>query len=258
MKRTLKVTDVLLRKARKLHRLGLHLPALRILTRLGRLRDLPPRRAGEVQRRLAHLHLRCRRLRRCRKHLSAALVHQPDDARCHYLLGQVIAADVRCDPRRALSHYRRALQLEPDNPRPLSALGLLAVQQDQMPRGLAALRRATRLAPDDPVVLRRHVRALWYLRRPQEAGALLRTALFRNPANLLIRQLWEDFQFRLLRQRQRRRQLLQHRDTEPCLLPFAISSDLDQDNRTIRVDGPATLAAPHLRLSAWRSDQRFA
>src|SRR5438876_324556 len=77
MSRTLNLCQHLLAQGRRFHRLGADQHALRTLTRLARLRELPSPIAEEAQGRLAELFLKQGKFARARRHLAAALAHRP-------------------------------------------------------------------------------------------------------------------------------------------------------------------------------------
>src|SRR5262245_406305 len=82
----LNLFDQLLCQARRHLQLGRHREATTLFTRLAGFRELPADVAEETQARLAQLHLKRRRFAQARRHLTAALRYQPDNARYHYLL----------------------------------------------------------------------------------------------------------------------------------------------------------------------------
>jgi tetratricopeptide (TPR) repeat protein len=223
MSRTLNLVERVLARARHLQQLGVEDQALQALGELSRLADLESEVAEEVQSRLAELLFARGKHRKARRHLAAALAHQPDNAHYHHLMAKAIEADVHCNPARALAHWRRALELDADQPRYLSDFGLLAVREGQTEDGLAALRQAHKLAGDDPEVLASVTEGLCHAGLAEEARAMLLAARFRNPRDLAIQQLWNDFQYQQLHAQQaavRRERLAGSPESEPRLLPF--------------------------------------
>src|SRR5262249_4974 len=124
----------------------------------------------------------------------------------------------------AAEHYRKSLQLDPRQPRCLGEFGLLALRLGQTEEGLTCLRRAVELAPDDADAVGRLVKGLEHLDGPDEARAILRAALFRNPRDSRFRKLWNDFRFQQLREAQEterhRKALVDSAGDGPVLLPF--------------------------------------
>src|SRR6516165_5882444 len=176
MSMTLNLVDRLLARGRHFQQLGRDHDAIHTLGRLSQFASLPAEVAEETQARLAEIHLRCNRPRKARRHLTAALVHQPTNARYHLLMARAVEADRRGDSERALEHYRRSLEIDPDQPDCLSECGLLAIRQGQSDEGLNNLRRAVELDADNPELRQRLVKGFCILRRPEEARAALRIA----------------------------------------------------------------------------------
>jgi Tfp pilus assembly protein PilF len=253
MSMTLNLVDRLLARGRHFQQLGRDHDAIHTLGRLSQFASLPAEVAEETQARLAEIHLRCNRPRKARRHLTAALVHQPRNARYHLLMARAVEADRRGDPERALEHYQRSLEIDPDQPECLSECGLLAVRQGQPEEGLSNLRRAVELDADDPELLQRLVKGYCLLRRPDEARAVLRVARFRHARDYRFQKLWNDFQFEQLRRQQETdtlaRSVADGSDVEPILLPFVRPAREETKGAgtatIIRVDGPETPRPPH-------------
>src|SRR5262249_12819596 len=127
MSMKLNLADCLLAMGRRFQELGRDYDARQVLGKLGNLRQLPAAVAEETQVRLAAMGLKNPRFHRARRHLTAALAHQPDNARYHYLLAGALNSDHRADPQRALEHYQRSLELDPKQPLCLGEYGLLAL-----------------------------------------------------------------------------------------------------------------------------------
>ncbi len=219
---TLNLVDHLLALGRKYQEVGRFTDAEGVLGRLAGFRELPADAAEEAQARLAELHLRRRKYGRARRCLAAALAHRPDCARHHLLMATALQADDRGDLQRADEHYRRSLELDPQQVKCRSDSGLLAVRLGRTEEGLALLRQAVEEAPADVEALRKLVKGLRLADRPDEARAAVRAGLFRNPRCPRFRRLWQDYQFQLLRRRQQsgRRAKRTGPAGEPVLLPF--------------------------------------
>src|SRR5437763_16380766 len=87
MSRMLNLVDELLSRSRRFQQLGrFHEPHI-LLTRLAEFHQLPIYAAEELEIRLGELSLRRGKYKRARRHLLAAFVHQPNNARAHDLLG---------------------------------------------------------------------------------------------------------------------------------------------------------------------------
>jgi Tfp pilus assembly protein PilF len=221
MKATLNLVDHVLAMGRRYQELGRHRDAVRLYTRLCGFRDLPGDAAEETQVRLAEIHLKRRRFLKARRHLTAALRHRPDSARYHYLMAAALQADDHGDLDRAAEHYRKAVELDPQNPRCLAEYGLLLVRQRQADEGLARLRQAADLAPEDAGVVGKLAKGLRLAGRGNEARGELRAALFRNPKAPRFRKLWAEYQLDALRRREAVRAGRRTSPEEgPVLLPF--------------------------------------
>jgi Tfp pilus assembly protein PilF len=266
MSRKLNLVDHLLTTGRKLQEMGREQDARRIFGRLANLSELPAAIAEETQVRLAELNLKQHQFRRARRHLTAALAHRPNHARYHHLLASALDTDSRGDPGCAAEHYRRSLDLDPNQPRCLGEFGLLALRLGQPEEGLEALRRAVELTPDDPEVVGNLVEGLRQEGLLDEARVALRCAIFRNPRNPHFRKLKNDFEFQQLRQRQRLGQRLgadgQSTEDGPVLLPFVRpgpdSAPPAAGRKSVRRDGAAPPGAPHFPRHDRRPDRRYA
>ena len=147
MTTTLNLVDHLLALGRKYQEVGRFADAEDVLGRLAGFRELPADAAEEAQARLADLHLRRRKYGRARRCLAAALTHRPDSARYHLLMATALQADDRGDLQRADDHYRRSLELDPQQVKGKSDSGLLAVRLGRTDEGLARLRRPWKRPP---------------------------------------------------------------------------------------------------------------
>jgi tetratricopeptide (TPR) repeat protein len=263
MSMKLNLTDRLLAMGRHLHQLGRNQDALHILSRLASFRQLPAPVAEETQVHLAEICLSHRKYRRARRHLTAALVHQPDNARYHYLMATALAGDDKADRQRAAEHYRKSLHLDPDQPGCLSEFGLLALRLGQTEEGLRCLHRAVELAPNNPRAVQKLVEGLLEVDRTEEARRVLQAALFRNARNPHFRRLWQEFQFQQLHQeQQRRRNAHATEEPGPVLLPFvrpvAGVVPVRLSRKIIRHDAPSPPAPPHTPRPEGLPNQRHA
>jgi Tfp pilus assembly protein PilF len=220
----LNLVDHLLAMGRKYQELGRHRDALNLFTRLAGFRELPAEAAEETQARLAELQLKRRKYGRARRHLTAALRHQPASARYHHQMATALQAEDRGNLEQAAEHYRRALELEPGFVKCLTDYGLLAVRLGRVDEGLARLREAVERAPEDAEAVGKLVKGLRLTGRGDEARTALRAALFRNPRSPRFRKLWSEFQFQQLRQQREAERLERESalpsDEGPVLLPF--------------------------------------
>jgi len=244
---TLNLVDRLLHSARNLHEHGQSDAAAKLLGRLSGLSELPRDVAEETHVRLAEIDLEHDRFKQARRHLAAALAHDPDSAHYHYLMAIAVEDDPHCNPERAAVHYRRALRLDPEHADHQCDYGLFAIRHGRTRAGLAALRRAANLAPDEPSIVGRVAEALRQAERRDEARALLRAALFRNPHDRRFRDLWNQHQFNALHADQNQgSDRYTIRTDEPVILPFPRPKRRVQKHgsKTIRIDAPTELSGP--------------
>lgn len=224
MMSNLNFVDRVLAMGRRYQEVGRHRDAVVILTRLAHFRCLSAEAAEETQGRLAEIYLKRRKYKNARRHLTAALRHQPDNARHHYLLATALCAEDGGDVERAGEHYRRALELDPGHVACRADYGHLLLRLGQTEEGLACLREASERAPEDVEVLAKLVKGLRLSGRTDEARSVLQRALFRNAHSLRYRKLWNEFRFHQARRRHEAQQLEQGendgQDEQPVLLPF--------------------------------------
>ncbi len=250
MSRTLNMVDHLLVRGRHLQSIGRRHDALRIFSQLSTIRELPENVAEEAHVALVDIHTRCHDHKRARRHLTVLLARQPENARYHFLMATAHDQDDEGNPQTACSHYRRSLELEPDQPDCLADFGLLALCVGDEEEGLRVLRRAAELAPDEPEIIGKVVEGLCELELADEARQVLRAALFRNPRHSGFRKLWDDFQFQQLHEAQeseRRARMTAVSGDAPVLLPFLrpISPLPATAARRIRRDPAGPLQPPH-------------
>jgi Tfp pilus assembly protein PilF len=247
-----------------MHQLGRGRDALRILGRLSRLRDLPADVAEETHARLAEIRLSHGQYRRARRHVAAALAHDPASPRYHHLMATALEQDDHADPLRAARFYRRALRLDPEQPRCQAEYGLLALRLGDTEKGLAALRRAADLAPDDADVLGLVVEGLCEEGCTEEAHGLLLAARFRHACDGQFQRLWNDFRFRQLHEEQeaarRAAPASGLTDAGAMVLPFVRPAGpvVPGAGRRIRRDPAATLPPPRLAGFARRAGRKQA
>ena len=253
MSRTLNLVDRLAEHGRALQKLGRTEAALDVLGRLARFRRLPAALAADTESRLGEMHLRRGEHEKACHHFDAAVRSDPTSSRYHHLFATALEGREETDPNCALEHYRQSLALDPNQPRCLCDFGLLAVCLDQIEEGLAALRRAAKLAPDDPEVISAVADGLREAGRGAEARKILLAALFRNPRNAHFRKLWNDFRFeQLLDQQETERQQSGKPladGTRRRILPFVRLVEgpgkTMVGETTVRRDAPSAPPPPH-------------
>lgn len=258
----LNLVEGVLALGRRYQEVGRHRDAVVILTRLAHFRCLSAEAAEETQARLAEIYLKRRKYKNARRHLTAALRHQPDNARYHYLLATALCAEEGGDLERAGEHYRRALELDPGHVACLADYGHLLLRLEQTEEGLARLHEAAERAPEDVDVLSKLVKGLRLSGRTDEARSILQRALFRNARSPRYRKLWNEFRFHQARRRHEAQQL-EHAENEeqgeqPVLLPFvrlvAETSAASACPTIVRCERGS--ASRHARRPSLRSEQR--
>lgn len=266
MSRTLNMVDRLLTMGRNLQSVGREQDALEVLGRLAGFGELPAAVSEETEVRLAEIYLQRGKYRRARRHLTAVLIQRPNSARYHYLMATALGGDEKANPQQAASHYRKSLDLDPNQPRCLREFGLLAIRIGQVDEGLVCLRRAVELAPNDPAAVQDLASGLQQVDRPDEARKMLRAALFRNARDSRFQKLWNDFQFQQLHEEQeasRKAAVLRlFGEDGPTLLPFvrpAVDPNAaPKSQKRIRRDRPSPLPPPHLPGPARLPDRKHA
>src|SRR5208282_414647 len=175
-----------------------------------------------------------------------------DCARYHYLMATALQKGRYSEPERALEHYRKAIELEPEDPQCLADFGLLCLEQDRTDEGMEPLWRAAGLASEDAAVIGKLVRGLCRTDRWDEAEKVVRGSRFANPRDRRFTRLWNDFMFRRSSKEQAERRDAEEDEAEgnrPMILPFVRSSDVagpvQAGDQIIRIDEPAPLPPPH-------------
>jgi Tfp pilus assembly protein PilF len=221
---TLNLVDRVLALGRRYQEIGRQRDAVMVLSRLSRFRYLPAEAAEETQARLAEIYFKRRKYKQARRHLTAALRHQPSNARYHYLLAVALQAEEGAELERAGEHYRRALELDPGHVQCLADYGHLLLRLGQTEEGLSRLHEAAERAPEDVEVLGKLVKGLRLSGRSEEARSVLQQAMFRNARSPRFRKLWNEFRFQQARRRHEAERLQRAEDEaeedQPVLLPF--------------------------------------
>jgi tetratricopeptide (TPR) repeat protein len=254
MSMTLNLVDRLLARGKNFQRVGRDQDALEVFDRLAAFQELPPRVAEETQIHRAEILLQRGEYQAARRHLAAALVQQPENARYHYLMASALHCDERGNQHRAARHYRKSLEIDPNQAECLSEYGLLNLGMGKAAEGLKCLRQAVELSPNDPEMVGKLVEGLLEVGRADEARKTLRAALFRNSRDSRFRRLWSDFQFQQLREEQREERYGIPKDgggaSGAVLLPFLrpVSEPVSplHGSQRSRRDGPSTLPPPHV------------
>jgi len=249
MSKTLPLVDGLLARGRRLQELGQLSAAALLFHKIAAFRSLSKDVAEELQSRLADIQLKQGRFARARRHLLAALAHEPRNADYHHRFAMALEDDPDEDPGRAVRHYARCVKLEPKNAHFQCDYAYAALNAGMTEKGLKALRTAARLAPDDAETLSLVVRGLVSEGHDDEARRLVRAAMFRNPRDYRFKTIWQSLQFDTLFARQQERfETVDRKEPAPTILRFPRPKrKTTLGTKTVRMDGPATLKGPHAR-----------
>ncbi len=222
MSKTLNLVTHLLDRSRYLRDVGRDHDANQLLSRLSRFQELPRAVAEETCTHLAESYLEQHKYRKAHRLLTAALAQAPNNARHHYLLARTFSEADDGKTERALEHFRKSLELNPDQSDCLSDCGLVCIQVGQIDEGLGYLRRAVELSPHDPQTVENLAEGLEQVERFDEAQQIIQAALFRNSRDVRFRRLWEDHQFQRLYREQTACKTHEAWDAErgPAVLPF--------------------------------------
>lgn len=260
MSKTLNLVQILLRRARTCHDLGLHDQAKDLFERLSTFRSLPADVAEETQLRLAELCAAEDDSFKERQHLTCALAQQPNNPEYHFRLAKAYLSDADVPEEKALPHLRAALRIEPDNPEYLATYGSLSCRLDQVEQGLRLLKKAHQLADHDLGILEQYANAFVEADRPAEARELLKTAMFRHSADRRFRDLYRDFQFRTVADDQKRMANIPFPDDTPVILPFNAGTPKPRrftiDGQIVRMDGAEPLNGPTRRSPSRKKHTR--
>ena len=244
MSKTLPLVDHLLRHGRHLQSIGLNHRAKLLFQRLAGFRELPREVAEETQHRLAELHA-----------AAHEYAFNLDDLRFGNPLKREtlsIEADEACPDDRALTHYRQAARLEPDNSQYLCDYGLLAIRLGQVQQGLKLLRQAQEATPNDLDVLDKLATGLDEAGETIASLRVLRTAMFRNSGDRRYRELYRRRQFQQLSEEQARRRVIPFPTDEPVLIPFFQPATPRRrtiaDGRILRLDTAEGFVGPRRHI----------
>ncbi len=99
----------------------------------------------------AALDLRMGRYQQARRGMDKYMQTAPNDARAHYLMGETFRQqDKENDTQSALSHYRKAVSIDPFYPEPHKAIGLIHYKMGHKALAKQFFESCLRLAPDAP------------------------------------------------------------------------------------------------------------
>ncbi len=194
---TINMAQALLDQGREFWEQDRYDQAMRVLSHLLGLRELPPKIAERAQFYLGDIQLGQGHYSKARRHLAAALATGTDCGETHFLMACAIDWDDQPDPPRAYYHYRRAVELEPGQPLYSSAYALMKIRRKTSSKydreSLRRLRDAFSASPTDPDVVFNYVNGLMEMDRHDEAEVALRRARKRWPDHPAFEGLWFDF-----------------------------------------------------------------
>ncbi len=189
------------------------------------------------------------RYRRARKLLRDAIALAPTDAAVWFEMGRAYEDDPRGDDRKAARRYKKAAQLNADEPKYKAVLGRAMVRINEVGSGVRQLCRAADAAPTDADVLGVVAEGLREAGRAELAFSLLSKARFLAPNDRGIEHLWTRAKFDMLAQRQKG-----GRTNSPASIPMLRVFN-DSPARPIGRTDNAHTPAPHIaRLRAFRTD----
>jgi cytochrome c-type biogenesis protein CcmH/NrfG len=237
-------------------RIGRSVDARRLFRRVLAQSDVSHRIRADALGLLAGIELDAGRFRRARRYLAGAirLRRHADELYAEY--ARAVLADPDADPRLAVKAMRRAVGIDPFEPRSWAVLATAAIRAGDERLAGKALRRAARLRPDQVDTLAEVVEGFVALGREEEARATLNAARFRSPDDADVIALWNRFRFTLALREQA------SRDCRETILSLPLERREPAESRTepvvLRADR-RSVARPHLfRLFGRRSDPRRA
>jgi tetratricopeptide (TPR) repeat protein len=226
MNQTINLVDRLLSQGRQLAFMGRSVEARRRLDKLLAFPDVPVAQRVEAHQLLADIHIDGQCYRKARRHLLAALGLQPECAETHYRLAVTLDLDPEVEPKKAARHFRKALELKPDEASYWSGYGQICLRIGKEKAAYGAFIAAADLAPMDVAIVDEIADGLCFLGKEEDARSVLTAARFRLGHDAELEQLWNRFRFLQLHREQqtaRRRQALA--EGEAVILPFVPSRE---------------------------------
>lgn len=195
MSRMLTFHDAAWASARDCAAIGRRAEAFSALTPLLSSQDVPLRLQRLAHRLAARLYATAQNYRKARKHLQIAVNLDPNCAEIHYEIGLAFENDPYGCDRRAARRFRRAVQLDPKQPRYAAALGRSLVRTNRVNSGVKWLTVAAAGAPADAAILTVVIDGLCDAGRPKLARKLVGIARFLAPADRAVHKLWDDVRY---------------------------------------------------------------
>jgi tetratricopeptide (TPR) repeat protein len=238
MNPSINLLDRLLSQGRQLLFMGRSVEARRRLNKLLGFPDVTVPQRVEAHRLLADIHVDGQCYRKARRHLLAALGLQPNCPETHYRLAVTLDLDPEVEPKKAGKHFRKALELKPDEARYWSGYGQICLRIGREKAAYGAFIAAADLAPMDVAIIDEIADGLCFLGKEEDARSVLIAARFRLGHDSELEQLWNRFRFLQLHRDQqaaRRRKALA--EGEAVVLPFVPNNE----PRETTVDEPVIL-----------------
>lgn len=226
MNTTINLLDRLLTQGRRLVFMGRYVEARRRLDKLLAFPDVAVAQRVEAHLLLADIHVDGQCYRKARRHLLAALGLQPDCAETHYRLAVTLDLDPDVEPKKAAKHFRKALELKPDEACYWSGYGQICVRLGKEKAAYGAFIAAADLAPMDVAIIDEIADGLCFLGKEEDARSVLIAARFRLGHDAELEKLWNRFRFlQLHREQQTARRSKALADGEAVILPFVPSKE---------------------------------
>lgn len=227
MNSSINLLDRLLTQGRRLVFMGRYGEARRPLEKLLALPEVPVQQRIEAHQLLGEIHTDNQCYRKARRQYLAALGLQPDCAETHYRLAVTLDLDPEVDPKRAARHFRKALELKPDEARYWSGYGQICVRIGKEKTAYGAFIAAADLAPMDVAIIDEIADGLCFLGKEEDARSVLVGARFRLGHDSELEQLWNRFRFlQLHAEQQSARRLRALAEGEAVILPFIPSREM--------------------------------
>jgi cytochrome c-type biogenesis protein CcmH/NrfG len=256
---SLSFAEHLLARAHLMLQVGRPTAARKLLNTMLRQPGLSHRLQADGHRMLAGIELEAGRFRRTRRHLAAAIRLRRHADELYFEYARAVHADPEADPRLAVKAMRRAVGIDPFEPRSWAALGRAARLAGDAELARKAFCRAARLRPEEIDTLAEITDGLVALGLEQEARAVIAAAQFRLSKRTDVIGLCNRVKFLLAANRQRQDKVT---DEPATLLPFPLrpagTEKPDRSPVILRADR-LSRSRPHLlRLFGQRIDPRRA
>ncbi len=178
--------------------------------------DLPADTRAEVHRLFGEIAFNVGRFRVARRRFRAAIRLEPSVAENYASFALAVASDPDASPILAWKALRRAVRLNPREPRYWAALGQAALRLGKRRSARLAFRQAVLRRPDRLITLAEIVDGFLALNCIGDARELVTELRFRYPNDPAVAGLWNQFRYAVARREQQAR-----RDRpDATILPF--------------------------------------